>query len=203
MLPLIIFSKISDILSSDTVFFTFDGRNGMLLCLPHRMKGEGQFVAKLRKKEKNDSKTIISLPYERPAREETELFRKQFPGLPVPNVKTGSKFACCPECPELKGIRVLRAGLHLAEIRGKSCAAPAREAHGAHRLPTCENLGRLPVRKPREDHHAGSQQRSEGSEAYTSCSKSGPTTSALVVRNHSRGSSSSARNGFSAASSAV
>ncbi len=96
-----------------------DGRNGMLLCLPHRMKGEGQFVAKLRKKEKNDSKTIISLPYERPAREETELFRKQFPGLPVPNVKAGSKFACCPECPELKGIRVLRAGLHLAEIRGK------------------------------------------------------------------------------------
>ena len=96
-----------------------DGKNGMLLCLPHRMKGEGQFVAKLRRQGGAKTKAYFTLPYEKPSREETNLFRKQFPGLPEPNAKAGRTLVFCPECPELKGVRVFRAGLHLAEIRGK------------------------------------------------------------------------------------
>ncbi len=102
------------------IFPGTDGRNGTLLCLPHRMNGEGQFTAKLRKKDYKTSEIILSLPYEKPSRMESDLFRQQFPELPVPSVKAGVTLALCPECPDLKGVRVLRAGLHLAEIRGKT-----------------------------------------------------------------------------------
>lgn len=96
-----------------------DGANGMLLCLPHRMKGEGQFTALLRKKGAPGS-VRLSLPFAPAGRKETALLQEMIPGIPEANRKIGNTLISIPESPELKGIRVIRAGLQIAEIRGKN-----------------------------------------------------------------------------------
>ena len=96
-----------------------DGRTGMLLCLPHRMKGEGQFVAKLRKKGAGSS-PIHKNSFAAVLPEEAALLTEQIPGIPVPNRKFGHTMIRISDCPEIRGIHVLRAGLQIAEMRGKN-----------------------------------------------------------------------------------
>jgi len=92
---------------------------GFFTCYPHRMKGEGQFTALFRKKggaEKHPDGGI-SLPA--PSHEEVKTFRNEFPTLPEPNIRLGATLAKLAACPDLSGIKVLRAGLHLGTVRGK------------------------------------------------------------------------------------
>ena len=114
-----------------------EGCNGRFLCLPHRIKGEGQFTAKLRKSGSAATSFMqCALPV--PSKEELQAFRKLFPGLRVPNRKFGNTLVYIDECPELKGIRVLRTGLHLAECRGNILIPD-------HAAALCPRSGTAPV----------------------------------------------------------
>ncbi len=94
-----------------------DGSKGWFTCYPHQTRGEGQFVARLRKnglqRETNDRG--CGLP--RPDRNTERIFRKQFPYLPAPDYRLGNTLISLPPCPDLQGLRILRAGLHLGEVR--------------------------------------------------------------------------------------
>ena len=115
------------------------GENGMLLCLPHRMKGEGQFAALLRKKG-SGGEIRLSVPFARPAESEIRLLAEALPGLPEANAKIGNTLIRIPECPEMRGVRVLRAGLQIAEIRGKN---PLPDHAAALRIPGNERVRQL------------------------------------------------------------
>lgn len=97
-----------------------DAPSGMLTCYPHRMRGEGHFVALLRRD--GDGTAVLpgdkSLPA--PDRNELSVYR-DFVGrsAPQPNCKLGDTLCCLPDCPDVKGLRVLRFGLHLGSVRGK------------------------------------------------------------------------------------
>lgn len=94
--------------------------DGMFTCYPHRLQGEGQFAALLRK----DGEGTAFLPADRslpkPDKTESKLFSSAFPSLPEPTHLFGKVMISMPEMPEVKGIRIFRAGLHLGEIRGKA-----------------------------------------------------------------------------------
>ena len=96
-----------------------DGSEGIFTCFPHRTKGEGQFAALLRKdgNRKTAIRTDGSIP--RPGRMEKDAARQMLPFDPEPNYILGNTLTYLEECPDLKGIKVFRLGLHLAEIRGK------------------------------------------------------------------------------------
>ena len=96
-----------------------EGKNGMLLLLPNRIKGEGQFVANLRKKGGTGKNSKMCIPFVHPAETILRRFREQFGYLQQPNATFGNMLVHVPECPDLKGMRVLRAGYHLAEMRGE------------------------------------------------------------------------------------
>ncbi len=93
-------------------------RGGMILCLPHRLKGEGQFIALMRKKGASNA-AVLSVPFETPRREEILWIGEEIEGIQEPNARIGNSLIRIPECPPLKGIRVIRAGLRIAEIREK------------------------------------------------------------------------------------
>ena len=117
------------------------GENGMLTCYPHRMIGEGQFVAKLRKKGSKEIR-ITSFLFPTPTAEQKKTIRDILPGYPEANGCFGSLLIRLPECPDLAGIRVVRAGLHLAEIKGKTlfpdhAAALAFPAGETNRVEIC------------------------------------------------------------------
>ena len=114
-----------------------DGNRGMFTCFPHRTRGEGQFAALLRKK--GDTPAMIpedgSLP--RPGRDTGRLLKEQFPFFPSGTHMFGSTVVHMPFCPDLKGIRIYRLGLHLAECREKRvipdhASASAAIEGGAH-----------------------------------------------------------------------
>ena len=83
------------------------------------MKGEGQFTALLRKKGSGGNRKP-AVPFPAPDRKAAGLLQQAIPGIPEPNAVFGNTLIRIPECPDLKGVRILRAGLQLAEIRGKN-----------------------------------------------------------------------------------
>lgn len=98
------------------------GREGCFTYFPHRLRGEGQFAALLRRSDgenrKNKELAVCGL---RPADlRQIKMFKEAFPALLEPTHMLGETLVHLPAAPELKGIRVLRAGLHLGEIRGKT-----------------------------------------------------------------------------------
>ena len=48
------------------------------------------------------------------------VFEKQFPELPKATHLFGRTLAAVPSLPDMKGIKVLRTGLHLGEVKGKA-----------------------------------------------------------------------------------
>ena len=91
---------------------------GFFTCYPHRMKGEGQFTALFRKKGCAEGRLTEAMSLPTPSRGEIKTFRNVFPTLPEPNIRLGSTLAKLDSCPDLSGIKVLRAGLHLGTVRG-------------------------------------------------------------------------------------
>ena len=93
--------------------------DGMYTCYPHRVKGEGQFAALFRKA--GDAEGFLpadrSVPV--PSKNDSAVFAEAFPGLPKATHRFGNTLAAINELPDLKGIRALRVGLHLGEVRGK------------------------------------------------------------------------------------
>ena len=104
-----------------------DAPNGRYTCYPHRLRTEGQFAARFRR---NGSGTAMmqegrSLP--KPGREELTALAPPVPTFPAATHRFGNTLVHLDQCPDLHGIRVLRAGVHLGEIRGKT-AVPSHAA---------------------------------------------------------------------------
>ena len=95
-----------------------DASEGIFTCYPHRLQGEGQFAALFRKAGDGTGfvRTDRSLPA--PSAVQLECLQKAFPAFPQATHQFGSVLVSLPGCPDLQGIRTLRVGQHLAEIRG-------------------------------------------------------------------------------------
>ncbi len=93
-----------------------DGREGMLTCYPHRIRGEGQFAALFVRKDGETRQLDGNLrcPEEKAVRRAME---QAVHTAPDPLFALGDTFFSLPGCPDLRGLRVLRAGVHLGEIR--------------------------------------------------------------------------------------
>ena len=96
-----------------------DAPDGIYTCYPHRMQGEGQFVALFRRTGDRHAELNPDRTMPKPAREDIKLFETAFPDLPKPTHLFGKTLINSSQLPNLKGIRICRAGLHLGEIRGK------------------------------------------------------------------------------------
>ena len=93
--------------------------SGMLTVYPHRMRGEGQFTALLVREGDGILRPWDSeLP--RPGKEQLRLL-SDFAGVPAPSVGCFGRTLVVPpaEIPDLRGLRVLRMGLHLGEADGR------------------------------------------------------------------------------------
>lgn len=96
-----------------------DAPDGVLTCFPHRMRGEGHFVALLRRR--GDGAAMLppdrSLPL--PDKAAVKALTDFAPDALSPTAMLGDTLVCLPDCPEVRGLRVLRAGLHLGRLKGK------------------------------------------------------------------------------------
>lgn len=102
--------------------FTLPGAcapEGMLTCYPHRMRGEGHFTALLRRRGSGEAVLPRDASLPRAGREQTAALRSFLPDAPEDVLQLGSALAVLPDCPDVRGLKVLRAGLHLGEARGK------------------------------------------------------------------------------------
>lgn len=103
--------------------------DGTLRLWPHEIRGEGHFVALLRKdgeeaapEKKKRGNATLSLPA--PGKAEAALgsafLKEQIPVPLIPNAMFAGKIIQVPDLlPPLQGVKVLRAGLQLGEIKGK------------------------------------------------------------------------------------
>ena len=92
---------------------------GMYTCYPHRVKGEGQFAARFRKTGDSPAALPEDRTLKRTVKEEKAILEAAFPAFPAATHLLGSTLVSIPFLPDLQGIRVLRTGLHLGEVRGK------------------------------------------------------------------------------------
>ncbi|MEG0741759.1 MAG: RsmB/NOP family class I SAM-dependent RNA methyltransferase [Clostridia bacterium] len=129
-----------------------DGRvleapNGTLRLYPHQIKGEGHFMAFLRKRGNPQGETAFLPAAERlhaptlPLLAAYAAFASSFPanGLPKPTAQLGDTLLCAPELPSLDSLTVLRAGLQLGTLKGKVFAPDHALAMGLalpYALPT-------------------------------------------------------------------
>ena len=110
--------------------------DGTLRLWPHRIRGEGHFVALLRKRGDAAEGSGAARPAKRPRREREsqglprpsegdaalarDFLREHIADAPMPNALFAGKLIAAPEgLPPLQGVKVLRAGLALGEIKGR------------------------------------------------------------------------------------
>ena len=102
-----------------------DAPEGMLRLYPHRVRGEGHFVACLRRAGDAPAADLMRPAAERlspPAsavRAAYSAFAAPLRGLPAANAQLGDALLSAPDLPPLDGIRVLRAGVQLGVMKGK------------------------------------------------------------------------------------
>ena len=96
-----------------------DAPEGMLTCYPHRMKGEGHFVALLRRAGEGTASAATDTSLPRPDKQQLKALRDFAPDAPMPTALLGDTLVCLPDCPDVKGLKVLRVGLHLGQMKGK------------------------------------------------------------------------------------
>lgn len=121
---------------------SLEAPEGMLHLYPHRLKGEGHFVALFRKAGESET------PIFRPAAEELAKVGKEpltayasfcksaKAQLPAANALFGDCLLHCPDLPPLRSIKVLRAGLQLGAMKGKLFFPD--HALAAAALPDCD-----------------------------------------------------------------
>ena len=103
---------------------TLDGLSGMAHLYPHELKGEGHFVARVRKADGEAGDLFLpaglrlSKP-QKPLLTAYEAFAKSFGFLPKANAQLGDALLAAPDLPPLDGIKVLRAGVQLGTLKGK------------------------------------------------------------------------------------
>ena len=109
-----------------------DAPEGMLHLYPHQFKGEGHFVAQVRKKAEDvsgddsaDATDFLPAAQQLAKPDKAMLaayaaFSKSFgDDLPEANAQFGDMLIAAPDLPPLKGLKVLRAGLQLGSMKGK------------------------------------------------------------------------------------
>ena len=87
---------------------------GHFTCYPHRFRGEGQFVACFRRAGDDVCPELPGLP-EAEAKDRKLL--KEFASFDSPVQHFGDTLVSLETCPELRGLKVLRCGLHLGSVR--------------------------------------------------------------------------------------
>ncbi len=114
------FSLVPFALSSD-----MKTENGMLHLFPHRVKGEGHFVALMIKRgDGNDENTVSKNALPRPDKGSMAAYyafcQETFGHLlKEPAGLFAGRLVSSPPLPDISGLKVLRAGLHLGVARGK------------------------------------------------------------------------------------
>ena len=97
-----------------------DAPSGMLTCYPHRMRGEGHFAALLVREGTAEG---LPLPPDRSLKQPDRMQRQAlldfYPAAPEPTALLGDTLVFLPECPDLRGLKALRVGLHLGALKGK------------------------------------------------------------------------------------
>lgn len=89
---------------------------------PHLNKGEGQFIALLKKHEQNKT-TKVKLLKSNITSQQLELIKKFYQenlNIKVPSLLYNSNnhiYAILPQFPDLKGVKILRTGLYLGECK--------------------------------------------------------------------------------------
>jgi len=101
---------------------TLSAPMGMLTIYPHRVKGEGHFVALLRR-EGDGTANWETAPSRAnaPDKAAIQALRSFLPGAQA-NLLFGGELRYCPDFPDLskaRGVSVLRSGLHLGTVKGK------------------------------------------------------------------------------------
>ena len=95
---------------------------GMLTIYPHRVRGEGHFVALLRRKGQGSAAWKTASPKENnPDKAAMKALEDFLPGAQA-NLLFGGELRYCPDFPDLskaRGVSVLRSGLHLGTVKGK------------------------------------------------------------------------------------
>lgn len=96
--------------------------DGMLRIWPHQVQGEGHFVALLQKKGEGPLSAGVSLP--EADRQAVSAARECLDacGLTLPGkiCSFGTQLVCPPQAiPPLQGVKVLRLGLHVGQMKGK------------------------------------------------------------------------------------
>lgn len=94
--------------------------DGMLTCYPHRMRGEGHFVALLRRRGEGVAELPRDTSLPAPDKAAAAALRSFAPDAPTPTAMLGDTLISLPHCPDVRGLRVLRAGLHLGMLKGKT-----------------------------------------------------------------------------------
>ena len=105
-----------------------DAPQGTLHLYPHQFKGEGHFVAMVRKAQDAPAGNateffpagqMLAAP-QKPMLAAYAAFGKTFgKNLPEGNAQFGDMLISAPDLPPLKGLKVLRAGLQLGNLKGK------------------------------------------------------------------------------------
>lgn len=121
---------------------------GMLTCYPHRMKGEGHFVARLRRSGTGIAATVADTSLPKPDKMQLKALRDFAADAPQPTAVLGDTLVYLPGCPNLKGLKVLRVGLHLGQMKGKVFQPDHAWAVSIHapampRVPLTEEQARL------------------------------------------------------------
>lgn len=97
-----------------------DAPTGMLTCYPHLMRGEGHFAALLKRAgDGHPSGLPRDHSLRQPDKAQRQALRAFAADSPEPTALLGDTMVYLPECPDLRGLKVLRAGLHLGELKGK------------------------------------------------------------------------------------
>ena len=102
-----------------------DAPEGMLRLYPHRVRGEGHFLACLCRAGDAPPADLLRPAAERlsppaPAvRAAYEAFAGRLRSLPPANAQLGDALLSAPDLPPLDGVRVLRAGVQLGVLKGK------------------------------------------------------------------------------------
>lgn len=104
---------------------TLDAPKGMLHLYPHQVRGEGHFIALLKKSGAAESaEPLFSPAAERlspPTKPLLTAYDAFSLGLSLPraNARLGEQLISAPDLPPLSGVKVLRAGIQLGSLKGK------------------------------------------------------------------------------------
>ena len=100
------------------------GKNGMLRLWPHKIAGEGHFVALLQRRGEGGHVDAGKAALPPPSREVLAVYREFCKAAlgrsgPEPNGMFAGRLVAAPEFADVSGLKVLRAGMHLGEAKGK------------------------------------------------------------------------------------